>query len=192
MLGNLKFGLYAVIALAVAAIFFTGNDSNSGATTAQLDRALGIASNTMNSFEDTPEVNESNVMEKFTSQYNDNLNSAQPPMNSNSIGVNAQEDGALLSFDDVNNNGIQDPGEKDLFKMEVDSENNRLIASSETEARDQGFSASGLLMGMLIGNMLSRQTATGNNPASRRATASGTASPNAKSRAGSGSHSRGK
>lgn len=193
MLGNLKYGLYAIVAIAIAASFLTNKDSGSGTSTAQLDRALGIASDTMGGFENTPEVNESNVMEKFTSQYNDNLNAAQPPMNANPIGIHAQDNGALLSFDDLNGNGIQDEGEEDLFTMEVDGENNRLIASSETESRDHGFSGSGLLMGMLIGNLMSRQAATGTNPASRKTTSRGTASPtSAKSRAGSGSHSRGK
>lgn len=192
MLGNLKYGLYAVAAIAVAATFLTNNEGSSGTSTAQLDRALGIASDTMNGFEGTAEVDESNVMDKFTTTYNENLNAAQPPMNANPIGINAQENGALLSFDDQNSNGIQDEGEKDLFTMEVDGENSRLIASSESESRDHGFSGSGLLMGMLIGNMMSRQRTTGTNPASRKTTARGTASPSARSRSGSGSHSRGK
>ena len=191
MLGNLKYGLYAVVGIAVLAVVLTDKDgSSSGATTAQLDRALGIASDTMTGFEGTEGVNESNAMDKFAVKYNENLNSAQPPMNTNPIGVSPQADGALLSFDDANSNGIQDAGEKDMFKMEVDGENKRLVATTEGESREGGFSGSGLLMGMLIGNMLSRQRATGTNPAARKATAKG--SPSARSRSGSGSHSRGK
>lgn len=189
MLGNLKYGFYAIAAVAV--IFAVTNKSGgSGTTTAQLDQALGIASNTIGNFESTEGVNESNAMDKFAAKYNQDLNAAQPPMNANSMGISAKDNGALLSFDDVNANGIQDAGEKDLFTMEVDSEGNRLIASTEGEARESGFSGSGLLMGMMIGNMLSRQRATGTNPASRKTTAKG--SPSAKSRSGSGSHSRGK
>ena len=191
MLGNLKFGFYAIIAVAVGVILLNGNSgSSSGASTAQLDRALGIATDTANNFEATEGVNENNAMDKFASKYNEGLNAAQPPINANPIGVESLADGAILSFDDANSNGIKDPGEKDLFKMEVDAENNQLIASTDGEARQSGFSPSGLLMGMMIGNMLSRQRATGTNPAARRTTARGT--PSAKSRAGSGSHSRGK
>ena len=191
MFGKLKYGLYAVVAVAVLASLLTGKGSSTaGATTAQLDRALGIASDTVSDFENTADVNESNAMEKFAAKYNDGLNAAQPPINTNPIGVESQADGAILSFDDANSNGIKDAGEKDLFKMEVDGENNRLIASTEGEARESGFSGSGLLMGMMIGNMLSRQRATGANPAARKTTARG--APSAKSRSGSGSHSRGK
>lgn len=191
MFGKLKFGFYAIVAVAVGAVLLNGNSgSSAGTTTAQLDRALGIASDTVKTFEGTEGVNENNAMDKFAAKYNEGLNAAQPPMNSNPIGVESQADGAILSFDDANSNGIKDAGEKDLFKMEVDSENSQLIASTEGEARQSGFSASGLLMGMMIGNMLSRQRATGTNPASRKTTARGTAS--AKSRSGSGSHSRGK
>lgn len=191
MSGNLKYGLYAIIGMAVVFTLLTGKGgSSAGATTAQLDLALGIASDTAKEFENTADVNESNAMDKFAAKYSSGLNSAQPPISANPIGVQSQANGALLSFDDVNSNGIQDAGEKDLFMMEVDSENNRLVASTEGESRQSGFSGSGLLMGMMIGNMLSRQRATGTNPAARKATTRGTAS--ARSRSGSGSHSRGK
>jgi len=82
MLGNLKFGFYAIIAVAVGVILLNGNSgSSSGASTAQLDRALGIATDTANNFEATEGVNENNAMDKFASKYNEGLNSAQPPIN---------------------------------------------------------------------------------------------------------------
>ena len=168
--------------------------------TADLDRVLGVTSESLTKFENTSDVsssdiNKDNVMSKFSGSYAKDLNAAQPPLNAGPIGVNSQTDGSLLGFDDKNNNQVKDEGEKDLFKMEVDTENNRLVASSEGEVREQGFSGSGLLMGMLIGNMLSRQRATGANPAARRATpkrASSVKSNSFKSRSGSGSFSRGK
>ena len=189
MLNKLKFGLFAVVAVVLGASLLT-DKGGSGASTAQLDQALGIASGTVKEFENTPDVNESNAMEKFAAKYGSDLNSAQPPLNANPIGVVSQSNGALLSFDDVNSNGIKDEGEKDLFTMEVDSENSQLVASTEDESRQSGFSGTGLLMGMMIGNMLSRQRATGTNPAARKATAKG--APSARKRSGSGSHSRGK
>lgn len=195
MFGKLKYGLYAVIAIGVGASLLM-DKGVSGTTTAQLDQALGIASNTVSTFENTADVNETNAMDKFAAKYGEGLNAAQPAINANPIGIESQANGAILSFDDANSNGIKDAGEKDLFTMEVDSENNQLIASTEGESRNSGFSGTGLLMGMMIGNMLSRQRATGTNPASRKSTARGTASArsatSAKSRSGSGSHSRGK
>ena len=189
MLNNLKFGLIAVVGIFLAFSLLNGNKGGSG--TAQLDRALGIATDTADDFENTSDVNESNALDKFAVKYNASLNAAEPPLNPNPIGVNAQESGALLSFDDINANGVQDEGEKSLFLMEVDSENNRLIATNREESRESGFSGSGLLMGMMIGNMMSRQRATGTSPAARKTTARGTPS-RARSRSGSGSHSRGK
>lgn len=165
--------------------------------TADLDRVLGVTTESLTKFENTSsDVNKDNVMDKFSDTYAKDLNTVQPPLNAGPIGVNPQKDGSLLGFDDKNNNKIKDPGEKDLFKMEVDTENNRLVASSEGEVRESGFSGSGLLMGMLIGNMLSRQRVAGANPAARKATpkrsASSVKSNSFKSRAGSGSFSRGK
>lgn len=185
-----KFVTFTTTTIICSTVLLAGCDQNKSAT-ADLDRVLGVASDSMTKFEGSEDVNKDNVMDKFSSSYSSNLNSAQPPIHSGPIGVTPDKDGSLLSFDDKNNNQIQDEGEKDLFKLEVDSENSRLVASSDGEVRDSGFSGSGLLMGMLIGNMLSRQRATGANPAAKRATPR-RAATSAKSRAGSGSHSRGK
>ncbi len=177
-----------------SAVLLAGCEKKSA--TADLDRVLGVTSESLTKFENTSsDVNNDNVMDKFSDTYAKDLNATQPPLNAGPIGVNSQADGSLLGFDDKNNNKIKDAGEKDLFKMEVDTENNRLVASSEGEVREQGFSGSGLLMGMLIGNMLSRQRATGARPATRRATpkrATSSKSNSFKSRSGSGSFSRGK
>ena len=191
MLNNLKLGLFAVVGLFVAYTFLTGNQGGAGSATAQLDRALGIASDTATDFENTPDVTEANALDKFATKYNEGLNAAEPPLNPNPLGLNTQEDGSLLSFDDTNANGVQDEGEQSLFMMEVDAENNRLVATNREESRESGFSGSGLLMGYMLGSMMSRQRATGSRPAARKATARGTPS-RARSRSGSGSHSRGK
>ncbi len=185
---SLKIILIAFVLLTVVASFLA--PSGNSETTAQLDRVLGVASETINDFENTPDVNKDNAMDKFALKYNDSLNNAEPPIHENTLGTKARENGSLLSFDDKNANGVQDEGEESLFMMEVDAENNQLIATNREESRQSGFSGSGLLMGYMIGSMLSRQRATGTNPAARRATAKGT--PSARSRSRSGSHSRGK
>jgi len=190
MLEKIKFGFLAIVGIALAASFLTGGNNGDSEGTAQLDRVLGIASATASTFEDTSGVDESNAMEKFAAKYNDDLNAAVPPLHPTTLGTTARENGSLLSFDDKNSNGIQDQGEESLFMMEVDGENKQLIATNQEESRQSGFSGSGLLMGMMIGNMMSRQRATGANPAARRTTAKGT--PSARKRSGSGSHSRGK
>ncbi len=189
-----KFTTFTVTTVICSTVLLAGCDQGKSAS-ADLDRALGVASNSMTKFEESTDVNENNVMEKFAKTYEKDLNAVQPPIHNGPIGVKPEKDGSLLSFNDKNNNKIQDEGEEDLFKLEVDSENSRLVASSQDEVRETGFSGTGFLMGMLIGNMLSRQRATGANPAAKRATkraASRKAAPSARSRAGSGSHSRGK
>lgn len=190
MLNNLKFILIAAVALALFSVFFNGNNNANSSSTTQLDRILGVAAKTAGDFENTPDVNENNAIEKFAEKYNKDLNAAQPPLHSNALGTVARDNGALVSFDDKNANGVQDSGEDSLFMVEVDGENKQLIATNQEESRQSGFSASGFLMGMMIGNMLSRQRATGTNPAARKATKRGT--PSARKRSGSGSHSRGK
>ncbi len=196
---NIK--IISTTAIICGALALTACDQNKSAT-ADLDRILGVASDSMVSFESKNSssgeaLNEGNVMEKFSSNYASDLNASQPPIHSGPIGVNSQKDGSFAGFDDKNSNGVKDADEKDLFKLEVDTENNRLVASNEGEVRESGFSGSGLIMGMLLGNMLSRQRATGANPAAKRATPKRSASKSksfgsAKSRVGSGSHSSGK
>ena len=196
---NIK--ILSLTAVVISAFALTACDQNKSAT-ADLDRILGVASDSMVSFEsknssNMATLNEGNVMEKFSSNYATDLNASQPPIHSGPIGVKSENDGSFAGFDDKNNNGVKDADEKDLFKLEVDTENNRLVASNEGEVRESGFSGSGLIMGMLLGNMLSRQRATGANPAAKRATPKRSASKSksfggAKSRVGSGSHSSGK
>ncbi len=196
---NIK--ILSLTTVVVGAFALTACDQKKSAT-ADLDRILGVASDSMVSFEsknssNLDALNEDNVMDKFSSNYASDLNASVPPIHSGPIGVKTEQDGSFAGFDDKNNNGVKDADEKDLFKLEVDTENNRLVASNEGEVRESGFSGSGLIMGMLLGNMLSRQRATGANPAAKRATPKRSASKsksfgNAKSRVGSGSHSSGK
>lgn len=154
-----------------------------------LDRVMSIAGETMDSFDARATgVSAANAMDEFSELLGYDLNDALPPLSDGQIGVAPQEDGSLKGFDDVDGDAVFDSGEDELFKVEIDTENNRLLASSEGVVHEGGFSMGGLFLGMMLGNMLSRQRSAGINPASRRAT------PNAgaRSRAGSGSHSVGK
>ena len=193
MFSKIKYVIYAVVGIAV--VFALINDKNGstggGTTRADLDQVLNVASGTLDSFENREDVNKENVMDKFAGSYMQNLNSSQPALNNGAIGVESKADGSFSAYNDSNNNMTKDEGEKDLFKLEIDSENNRLVASDETAVRDSHFSGTGLLMGMLIGSMLGRQRASGTNPAKKKATPKSTYK-SARSRAGSGSHSKGK
>ena len=179
-----------------------------------LDRVLDITSQTLTAFEqeqaynnyaENSEVKEDGAsltktamneesMQEFGKQLERNLNRAAPQIHPESIGVNMSEDGSVQGYNDKNNNGMKDSGEKELFKIEVDGEKQRLLASSGEHVRDHGFSGSGLLTGLLIGNMLSRQRGAGISPSSlsSKRTVSKSAYKSARTRSGSGSHSRGK
>lgn len=178
-----------------------GNDSQNSSSLASLNSALGVASTTMSSMDketnkEGSSLNQDNVMDEFSKKYATNLNNDSSLAKLGPMGVSAEKDGSFLTYADTNKNNIKDAGEKDLFKVEADSENNRLVAINEEGTTEQAhsFSGSGFFMGMLMGSMLSGQRSAGVNPASRKASAVSRtkSSPSAKSRAGSGSHSRGK
>ncbi len=198
MFNKLKFFVLGLIGVAVIFSLMNPDKNGSGTSHADLDQVLSVAANTMSGLDNSTDVNQDNAMDKFAQNYSQGLNSSQPAISNTPIGVAAQKDGSFTAFNDTNNNLTKDEGEKDLFNLEIDSENERLIASDETGVREHGFSFSGLFMGMMIGNLLSRQRATGANPASRKATPkaayrkSRAQSTSARSRAGSGSHSSGK
>ena len=174
-----------------------------------LDRVLDVTSQTLTTFEQEQAynnydenselaANESSMnpeaMQEFGKQLERNLNRAAPQIHPEAIGVNMSEDGSVQGYNDKNNNGMKDSGEKELFKIEVDGEKQRLLASSGEHVRDHGFSGSGLLTGLLIGNLLSRQRGAGISPSSlsSKRTVSKSAYKSARTRSGSGSHSRGK
>jgi len=120
-------------------------------------------------------------------------NRSQPPIYKSTIGVNPQNDASLLAFDDKNGDTKYQDGEDILFKIEIDGEKARIIASSRSGAvNDHYFSGTSLLAGYLIGSMLSRQGRAGVNPKSLSSKKPISSKAAAKARAGSGSHSKGK
>lgn len=83
------------------------------------------------------------------------------------LGLEIMQDAKFRGFADSNANGIQDDGEGEVFTVEIDEENNRLIATDTAgNASDLRFSGTGFIAGVLIGNMISRQRAAGVSKAS--------------------------
>jgi len=162
-----------------------------------LNQVLDITVETIYAFEDkhpelvgSEENSENGAFVQFSEDLAVNYNAATPAIYEGQIGVIPQQDASLLAFVDSDTNGNFDDGEDALYMIEVDGENSRVIATSRSGAvNDSRISGTGLLTGMLIGSMLSRQRASGANPASKKTQ---TAKQAARSRAGSGSHSRGK
>ncbi|MFT6451525.1 MAG: hypothetical protein ACJA06_001009 [Halocynthiibacter sp.] len=111
------------------------------------------------------EVTDAN-MEEFSGFLTQVLNT-DPPVYSKPLGMNVQSDATFLGFADANEDGIQDAGEGKVFTVEIDEANGRLIAT-DIAGNSSGlrFSGSGILTGMLLGNMIGRQRGAGVSAAS--------------------------
>lgn len=191
---------YGLIAVAVGGYFLYQNlnsDTTSVEEEIDLNVVLDITLDSIYKFEDTltGEVNldSDNAFVDFAKVLQTDYNAAQPALYTTPIGVSPQADASLLAYADGNANSVKDEGEQAMFMIEVDGENSRIIASSRTGAvNDHHFSGTSLLAGYLLGSMLSRQRAAGVNSKSLANKKPVTAKAAARSRAGSGSHSKGK
>lgn len=93
-----------------------------------------------------------------------NAMNIQPPVHTTPVGIKLLKDSTFEGFDDPNKNNFQDSGESRLFKVEIDFEGKRLIATSEG-GRSTGMGlGTGLLAGMLMGRLLGGQRAAGVKP----------------------------
>lgn len=164
MLSNIK-GIAIVAVLGFVALsFFSGSKS---AQTADLGQVLDRTEFALDSYQGyltenfaDAEMTDENYAE-FTTFYAEVLNS-EPRFYDNTLGLEIKEDASFLGFEDANSNGIKDADEGDVFKVEIDSENNRLIAS-DMAGNSSGlrFSGTGFLAGMFLGNLLNRQSRAG-------------------------------
>ena len=199
----MKFSNIAIGLLVLGATMLAGCTGTTPG--ADLNRVLDITMETMNIFDEKSEGVEGDAaMEKFADELAYNLNTLEPKVYPVPVGVAYASDGSFEGYNDENRDNSKNSGEQDLFKIEIDAENQRLIASDENNVSDHSFAGMGmgLLAGMLIGNMMSRQRAAGvdtkalsNKQTTARPAASQTtrtSSQSARSRAGSGSMSYGK
>ena len=189
---------YVPIALIAGYFLYTGfSGSSSVKDDIDLNQVLDVTVETIYAFEDAnrgqaPESDDSAFIE-FAQALEVNYNQAQPALYKEVIAVALQQDASLVAFIDKDADNNFSEGDQGLYMIEVDGENSRIIATSNTGAvGDHHISGSGLLTGFLIGSMLSRQRAAGVNPKSISNKKTQTAKQAARSRSGSGSHSRGK
>ena len=103
---------------------------------------------------------------KLTGYVHDVMNVA-PALHQNPIGVKMLKDASFEGFDDSNNNNVKDAEDTKLFRVEIDFEGKRLIAS---DSQGGGFTGSGLMTGlvggMLMGRLMGSQRAAGVRPGS--------------------------
>ncbi|MEL7486375.1 MAG: hypothetical protein AAGJ87_04045, partial [Pseudomonadota bacterium] len=69
------------------------------------------------------------VINGFVARLHKALNGRPDPFVNGTLGLRMNEDASFEGFDDLNKNNRQEEGEIKLFKLEIDEENERLIAS---------------------------------------------------------------
>lgn len=185
----MKYIMYALIGAAALGYFFFTDEKPKTDLSQVLNRSV-IA---MERYE---KYLKDNKIEKATDQHLEQLNgfmqkvmNADPKFHDGLIATSLGKDAKIAGVNDANQNGQVDTDEKKLFTLEIDSANNRVIATDDSGAGTyRGFSGSGFLAGALIGAMLSRQRSAGVQPGSfnNRKLTTPTAYSQARSRARSG------
>lgn len=98
----------------------------------------------------------------FVERFSANLNNAK--IASSPIGVSMVQDGSVEGFIDQNANNSKDINEKSIFKIEIDAERDRLIATDTQHQyrRSSGYSMThGLFAGYFLSSMFGRQRGAG-------------------------------
>jgi len=197
----------------LSVLLFTACGGGEPEPKANLERILEISADELKAFETKhKDTSKEKAMSDFALSLSDTLNSTEPKVYPKTLGVTAEKDGSFTGFRDDNVNKLQDKGEPTIFKVEIDGDKQKLIASDSERSAESSFPFGGMMMGMmagmLMGNIMNRQRATGTTPGANtppRKSAKSTKSsafssssskksstPSAKSRAGSGSFSSGK
>lgn len=194
-----------LIGLTILGLSLIAGCSSEERVRADLHRVMDIASTTMETFKSDKEGDA--ALNEFNTEFQKNLNTMKPEAYPGTVGVNLEKDGSFHGYADENNNQAKDAGEPEIFKLEIDTENKRILASDGERVADHSIAgmmgglAGGLIAGMLIGSLLNRQRAAGVNRqalgnrqanTARGSTGSTSSNNSARSRAGSGSHSSGK
>jgi hypothetical protein len=98
----------------------------------------------------------------FLNRYASALNAAN--LIQSPIGVHIKDDGSIEGFVDSNQNMVREADdEPHLFRVQIDAEGSRLIASDESgpehfhRDRQYRFRPGGFFMGYMLGSMLNRQ-----------------------------------
>ena len=190
------------------------SEPKAAAPKANLEKILEITAAELKKFEEKhKDTSKEKAMGDFSISLAETLNATEPKVYPKTLGVVAEKDGSFTGFEDKNVNKLKDDGEKTAFKIEIDGENKKLIASNSERSAESGIGglmmgmAGGMMMGMLLGSIMNRQSATGTRPgantpprrgagassrAGSNAPSSKSSAPSARSRSGSGSFSSGK
>ena len=185
----MKWIIYGVIGAAALGYFFYQDNQKPKVDLSQ------VLNRTVFAMDQFDKHLKSKNIEKATDEHMGQLNGFltrvmnKPKFHDTAIATKLDKEAKFLGMVDANENGKVDEGEKQIFTVEIDSANKRLIATdSSGEGTSRGFSGMGFLAGALIGAMLGRQRAAGIQPNSfnNRKLKSPNAYRQARSRARSG------
>jgi hypothetical protein len=155
-----------ILTAAIMTVIFSAcSDSPESADlTAVLDRTL----NALDQYDAyLKENNITEVADEHMPKLVENLHeayNAQPAFYDAPVGVALKEDASFDGFRDDNQNNLKDSGESTIFTVEIDNENQRLLATDETGTSTFRSAATGFLAGALIGHLLTRQRGAGIKP----------------------------
>lgn len=162
MFGKLKL-IIGIVVVGFLAFSFFGPSSPQTADLGQVLDRTEFAISRYSDHLDSNGVKEATgeQIEEFRGFLVEVLNS-EPRFYADTQGLEIMQDAKFLAFDDTNENGIKDTGEGDIYSVEIDEENNRLIAT-DMAGNSSGlrFSGAGFIAGALLGNLLSRQRGAG-------------------------------
>lgn len=140
-----------------------GSDPERAAMLAELDNEEF----TVEAVDDAEAESVASAQRAFTGIYAGTLNASPERTHFDGLlGVAIRDDGAVIGFHDKNADGDKGADEPDVFSVELDNENRRLIATDLTREgfhRDKPYRmrGAGLFTGFLLGSMLGRQQTAG-------------------------------
>lgn len=180
----------ATAALATAGLGLSacGSGGSSIDLVAVGDRVMMAMERFDKALKDAGITNPTDITDDLTTQFVGYLNefmNLSPALHSTPIAVKMLTDASFDGYADAAGDGAVE-GDARLFKVEIDSENNRIILTDANGGSTGMGMVGGLLAGALLGNLLGRQQRAGVRPGSFNNRSVQPASSYARSRARSG------
>jgi hypothetical protein len=102
------------------------------------------------------------MFDQFGRTIQHDLNAA-PRFHPTKIVTLIQQDASIMGYGDVNDNGRVEAGEPKLFKIELDTDNDRVIITSAAHGHATGrtMGRSGFFTGVMVGSLMNRQSSAG-------------------------------
>ncbi len=158
----------SMIALILPVTLAGCGGSGTGAANININEVLERTAKTLVNFDaylrryDYKEV-DTTMFEQFNKTIQHDLNAA-PVFHPTKIVTRLQKDASIMGYGDINKNGKADVGEPKLFKIELDTDNDRIIITSAAHGSATGRTmgrGSGFFAGVMIGSLMNRQSTAG-------------------------------